>query len=97
MIDAAKGLSHIAAGKEWTLVGDPQTAEEFSSALLWSDTAVPPSWHDVVAAAQLAEVERQEAEAVREAARVSARARLAAQGWTDVEIDVTYPTLVASS
>lgn len=31
----------------------------------------------------------------KEAARVSARARLAAQGWTDAEIDVTYPTLVA--
>jgi len=49
------------------------------------------------AAAAAAEAERQEAEAAREAARVSARARLASQGWTDAEIDVTYPTLVASS
>jgi hypothetical protein len=49
------------------------------------------------AAAATAEAERLEAEAAREAARVSARARLASQGWTDAEIDVTYPTLVASS
>ena len=47
------------------------------------------------AAAAAAEAERQQQEAAREAARVSARARLAAQGWTDAEIDVTYPTLVA--
>lgn len=47
------------------------------------------------AAAAAAEAERQEQEAAREAARLSARARLAAQGWTDAEIDVTYPTLVA--
>ena len=46
------------------------------------------------AAAAAAEAERQEQEAAREAARLSARARLAAQGWTDAEIDVTYPTLV---
>lgn len=48
------------------------------------------------AAAEAAEAERQEQDAAREAARVSARARLAAQGWTDAEIDVTYPTLVGS-
>lgn len=51
-------------------------------------------WAENEAAAAAAEAERQEAEAAREAARVSARARLASQGWTDAEIDVTYPTLV---
>lgn len=49
---------------------------------------------DAVEAAA-AEAERQQQEAAREAARVSARARLVSQGWTDAEIDVTYPTLVA--
>ncbi len=47
------------------------------------------------AAAAAAEAERLAAEEAREAARVSARARLVSQGWTDAEIDVTYPTLVA--
>jgi len=49
--------------------------------------------------AQLAELEAQRiahAEA-REAARLSARARLQTQGFTDAEIDVMYPTLVGPS
>lgn len=49
------------------------------------------------AAAAAAEVERQAAEEAREAARLSARARLTSQGFTDAEIDVMYPTLVATS
>lgn len=49
------------------------------------------------AAAAIAEAERVAAEEAREAARLSARARLTSQGFTDAEIDVMYPTLVAAS
>ena len=62
----------------------------------WTAAEVAQREADAAAAAA-AEAERQEAEAAREAARVSARARLASQGWTDAEIDVTYPTLVNPS
>jgi hypothetical protein len=48
------------------------------------------------AAAAVAEAERVAAEEAREEARLSARARLASQGFTDAEIDVMYPTLVGA-
>lgn len=46
-------------------------------------------------AAEAAEAERLAAEAAKEEARLSARAKLIAQGFTDAEIDVMHPALAA--
>lgn len=51
---------------------------------------------DAIAAAE-AEAVRLAEEAAKEEARLSARARLLTQGFTDAEIDVMYPTLVSPS
>ena len=47
------------------------------------------------AAAAAAEAERLSEEAAREEARLSARAKLVEQGFTEAEIDVMYPSLVS--
>lgn len=49
---------------------------------------------DALAAAE-AEAARLVEEAAKEEARLSARAKLIEQGFTDAEIDIMYPTLVA--
>jgi hypothetical protein len=71
------------------LTGDrverPPTAEETAQ------------WEVDATAAAIAEAERVAAEEAREDARLSARARLILQGFTDAEIDVMYPTLIAPS
>lgn len=50
MIDVAAVLSVISEGKDWSLVGDPQDAEQFALSLHWEDGTVPPTWDEVQAA-----------------------------------------------
>ena len=55
------------------------------------------SWVAAEEESAAAEAERVATEEARESARLSARARLTSQGFTDAEIDVMYPTLAAPS
>lgn len=89
-MDLTQAIAQARPGASWSLDGNDL------SGLTWlSEDSTAPSLSECEAAWAEIEAARAADAAEREAARLSARARLAAQGWTDAEIDVTYPTLVA--
>jgi hypothetical protein len=71
------------SGLEWRSAEPMPTKAELDA--LW-----PEVQQEVLAAAATALANR-------ESARLSARSKLLSQGFTDAEIDVMYPTLVAPS
>jgi hypothetical protein len=90
-MDLARAIGKARPGEEWVLGGNTLDALE------WLSATEPPTLPECEAAwAVLLQEETAEA-AAKEATRLSARAKLHAQGFTDAEIDVMYPTLVAPS
>ena len=90
-MDLSQALRRARPGEEWTLSGNSLDGLE------WLSPTDPPTLQECEAAWALLEQERADEAAAKEAARLSARAKLHAQGFTDAEIAVMYPTLVAAS
>jgi hypothetical protein len=63
-------LTYATPNKEWTLFGEPITAEEYEEALTWYSTGDAPTWQELKAAepAIEAEVARKAVEDQRRAA-----------------------------
>ena len=49
-MDVSAVLSVLAKGKEWSLVGDPEDADQYASGLHWTDESPAPTWSDLEAA-----------------------------------------------
>lgn len=92
MITVAAAISSLRPGAEWSMSdNDPRT-------LIWHTPGVETlSVEEIEAEVLRLQQAEQEISAAKEATRLSARARLADIGFTDAEIDVMYPALVASS
>lgn len=50
-------LLYVAPGKEWTLVGEPTTAEEYEETLTWHSPGDAPAWEELKAAEPTIEAE----------------------------------------
>jgi hypothetical protein len=91
-MDLSQAISHARPGAVWSLDGNSLDG------LTWISTdSTAPTLAECESAWTEVETARVAETAAKEAARLSARARLTSQGFTDAEIDVMYPTLVAPS
>ena len=85
-------LMSLRPGAEWTMTDND------ISTIIWHTPDVEPVTQQDIDA-EIARLEREAVAAAeaKEAARLSARARLAGMGFSDEEIDVMYPNLAAPS
>lgn len=83
-------LMSLRPGAEWTMTDDD------ISTIIWHTPNVEPvTQADIDAEITRLEQEDAAAAASKEAARLSARARLSGMGFTGAEIDAMYPNLAA--
>lgn len=59
MIDVTLFLSETYPGAGWSVVGTPQTEQEYEEALIWSNDLPKPTWDEVVSGFSLAEYEHE--------------------------------------
>lgn len=90
-MDVAAAIRKARPNAQWVLAGNDLNG------LTWlSPEILEPTQAECYVAWGELEAERVAELEAKEAARLSARARLASQGFTESEIDVMFPTLAAS-